>query len=142
MNETSYVDITDHDSETSCAQISLTDYVERRMMDLSVDDGEGNGEDNGEDNDKDSSERSGEDDSGKDSGEDNGEDGRVDNDQDDSETESEGDRTQRRQRVGEAAQNVPFETKIALAGKGRGKIVRLRVVVSSHRTQGEGGSSK
>ncbi|GMF55395.1 unnamed protein product [Phytophthora fragariaefolia] len=94
-NETSYVDITDHDSETSCPQISLTDYVERRMVDLSVDDGEDNGEDN------DSSDRCGEDDSstdnGKDRGEDNGEDdvdGRVENDQDDSETEREGDRTQ------------------------------------------------
>ncbi|GMG16432.1 unnamed protein product [Phytophthora fragariaefolia] len=96
-NEMSYMDIADHDSETSCPQISLADYVERRMVNLSVDDGEDNGEDNGEG----SSERSGEDnsstDSGKDSGEDNGEDGedgRVDNDQDDSETDSEGDRAQ------------------------------------------------
>ncbi|GMF19541.1 unnamed protein product [Phytophthora fragariaefolia] len=69
-NETSYVDITDHDSETSCPQISLTDYVERRMVDLSVDDGEGDGVDD----DEDSSERSGEDDSSTDNGTDSGED--------------------------------------------------------------------
>ncbi|GMF61816.1 unnamed protein product [Phytophthora fragariaefolia] len=85
----SYVDITDHDSETSSPQISLADYVECRMMNLSVDDGE--------DNSKDDNERSGEEDISNDSGEDNsegGEDGSVDNDQDDSETESEGDQAQ------------------------------------------------
>ncbi|GMG17712.1 unnamed protein product [Phytophthora fragariaefolia] len=91
-NEMNSGDITGHDSETSCPQISLADYVERRMVNLS-----GRRRDNGEG----SSERSGEDDSGtdsgKDSGEDNGddgEDGSADNDQDDNETESEGDQAQ------------------------------------------------
>ncbi|GMF39115.1 unnamed protein product [Phytophthora fragariaefolia] len=98
-NEVNYVDIIDHDSETSCPQISLADYVERRMANLSVDDGEDNSEDSsessGEYNSEDGSENGGEnnsEDSGSDSGLDNGEDGedgRADNDQDDGKTKSE-----------------------------------------------------
>ncbi|GMF19310.1 unnamed protein product [Phytophthora fragariaefolia] len=45
------------------------------------------------------------------------------------------------ERVKAAAKDVPFEVKIALAGRGRGKIVRMRAVVNSRRTQSVAGSS-